>query len=326
MTRNPGGDRRLRRVGEAALWLIVIAAALIGALTLLAELRLVVLPVLLALVLATFLMPPTHWLSRRGSPRGLAALAVVAVTLAAVALSFAFLVPPVVSQFAQIDFQVSGGVDRLQSMIRASPLPVSTEQMSQVIDNLQDRVGESFAVLARRVLSGAVVAVEIMAGLLLAVAVLLFLLKDGEPMWAWLVSLTPPARREDVDAIGRRSWEALGGFIRGQSVVALFDAVLIGLALALIGVRLALPPRGARLLRGVRPGHRCSGHRFARRARGARRGGGRRSGRRLRRRDRRRPRARGTGPSHRRSPPRHRRRPRSCLSRTGFAASRTSLW
>ncbi len=159
----------------------------------------------------------------------------------ALALIFAFLVPPVVSQFRQLDFQVSGAVNRLEDWIRTSPLPVSVEQLSQATDDLQSRIGESFSVVARRVVTGAVVAVEIVAGLLLAVAVLFFILKDGERIWAWLVSLSPPARRRDVDAMGHRAWEALGGFVRGQFVVAVFDAVLIGLALLLIGVPLALP-------------------------------------------------------------------------------------
>ena len=241
MTRHSGGVGRLRRVGEVALWLIVILVALIGAVRLLADLRLVVLPVLLAMVLATFLMPPTRWLAGRGWPRAAAALAVVTAALVGLVVTFALLVPPVVAQFGEFDFQLSGAVDRVESWIRASPLPVSTDQISQAIDTVQSRVAESFDTVARSALSGAIVAVEIIAGLLLAVVVLFFLLKDGERIWAWVVSLAVPSRREDVDAIGKRSWQALGGFVRGQFVVAAFDAVLIGLALVVIGVPLALP-------------------------------------------------------------------------------------
>ena len=242
MTRDgAGGISRLRRVGEVALWLIVILLASIGAIRLLADLRLVVLPVLLAIVLATFLMPPTRWLRGRGWPHGLAALVVVVISLLGVVATFALLLPPVVSQFDEFDFQLSGAVDRVENWIRASPLPVSTEQISGAIDDLQSRVAESFEALARGALTGAIVAVEMIAGFLLAVVVLFFLLKDGEPIWAWAVSLAPPSRREGIDGIGKRSWQALGGFVRGQFVVALFDAVLIGLAMVVIGVPLALP-------------------------------------------------------------------------------------
>jgi putative heme transporter len=40
--------------------------------------------------------------------------------------------------------------------------------------------------------------------------------------------------------MGRRSWRALGGFLRGQTLVAVFDAVFIGLALVVVGVPLVL--------------------------------------------------------------------------------------
>ncbi|HEV2060164.1 MAG TPA: hypothetical protein VGR11_12470, partial [Solirubrobacteraceae bacterium] len=46
----------------------------------------------------------------------------------------------------------------------------------------------------------------------------------------------PSSRRGDVEDLGARCWRALGGFLRGQTIVALFDAVLIGLALVIIGV------------------------------------------------------------------------------------------
>ena len=67
------------------------------------------------------------------------------------------------------------------------------------------------------------------------------MLKDGARIWDWMVGLAPPERRADVRAMGERAWGALGGFVRGQTLVALFDAVLIGLALVVIGVPLVLP-------------------------------------------------------------------------------------
>jgi predicted PurR-regulated permease PerM len=39
----------------------------------------------------------------------------------------------------------------------------------------------------------------------------------------------------------RGAWRALGGFLRAQTFVATFDAVVIGLALVILGVPLALP-------------------------------------------------------------------------------------
>jgi putative heme transporter len=40
---------------------------------------------------------------------------------------------------------------------------------------------------------------------------------------------------------GRRAWTTLTGYVRGTMVVAFVDAVFIGLAVALVGVPLAVP-------------------------------------------------------------------------------------
>ena len=55
---SPRTWRRLRRLGEACLWLLVIGAVVVAAVEIAARLRLVVVPVLVALLLATFLAPP----------------------------------------------------------------------------------------------------------------------------------------------------------------------------------------------------------------------------------------------------------------------------
>jgi putative heme transporter len=49
-------------------------------------------------------------------------------------------------------------------------------------------------------------------------------------MWAWLMARVPPDRRATVDAAGRHAWTTTGGYMRGLTIVALFDAVGIGLA------------------------------------------------------------------------------------------------
>ncbi|MGH3001372.1 MAG: AI-2E family transporter [Gaiellaceae bacterium] len=91
------------------------------------------------------------------------------------------------------------------------------------------------------VLSGTMIAVELAVGTLLALFLLFFFLKDGDRIWAWVVRLFPGDARADVEAIGRRGWKVLGGYLRGVSIVALVDAVLIGGALAVLGVPFALP-------------------------------------------------------------------------------------
>jgi predicted PurR-regulated permease PerM len=89
--------------------------------------------------------------------------------------------------------------------------------------------------------AGAVVAVEILAGLALLVVFTFFLVKDGDDMWRWLTARLGDGSRAGADELGRRVWRTLGLYVRGLVVVAAFDAVLIALALWVIGVPLVIP-------------------------------------------------------------------------------------
>ena len=60
-------------------------------------------------------------------------------------------------------------------------------------------------------------------------------------MWTWSLELVPEHRRETVDELGERAWTVLTAYTRGVVFVATVDAVLIGAALLIIGVPLALP-------------------------------------------------------------------------------------
>jgi len=73
MEHDQGLGVTFERAAVQAWRVIGLAAAAVLVVLALAELRVVVLPVLAALVLGTFLIPPVGWLARRGWPRGLAA-------------------------------------------------------------------------------------------------------------------------------------------------------------------------------------------------------------------------------------------------------------
>ena len=245
VTPSPLADVRqgspLRRIGETCLWLIVIAVVVVGAVRLASMLRLVVLPTFLALILATLLAPPVGWLRRRGWPRAGAALAAVGVFVLFFVGLGAWLGPAVGGQFGELGAQLTAGVREVEEWLVEGPFDLSHQQVSAAVDGLVDTVRGNVGSLAQTALSGAGVVLSVIAGLLLAIVVLFFFLKDGDAMWAWALGLVPAAQRNDLREAGERAWTALAAFLRGQTLVALFDAVAIGLGLVITGVPLALP-------------------------------------------------------------------------------------
>ncbi len=60
-------------------------------------------------------------------------------------------------------------------------------------------------------------------------------------MWSWVVNLLPRSVRERVHQAGRRGLVTLSAYTRTQILVALVDAVGIGIGAAILRVPLALP-------------------------------------------------------------------------------------
>src|SRR6185436_5012969 len=103
------------------------------------------------------------------------------------------------------------------------------------------RLRENSGPLARGLGSGAVLLGEVLTGLIVATLLCFFLLKDGAQMWAWVLRLVGRRSRADADEVGNRVYTALAGYVRGIAMVGFVDAVLIAIALVIIGVPLVVP-------------------------------------------------------------------------------------
>jgi predicted PurR-regulated permease PerM len=82
---------------------------------------------------------------------------------------------------------------------------------------------------------------EVLTGLIVVVLLTFFFLKDGPGIWSWLVGLFAADHRRGADELGSRVFATLSGYVRGIAFVGLVDAILIGIALVVIGVPLVVP-------------------------------------------------------------------------------------
>jgi len=230
------------RVGAAWAWrLLLIAAAVSAAAYAAAELRLLVLPAVVAVFLTVLLEPIKQRLVRAGMAAAAAALTALATFVLVFGAVFALLVPPVVDELDTLARDVEDGARRVLEWVSEGPLNADDTQVQAAFDGAIDRLQENVGAVGSGVLAGAALVVEMIAGLLLALVLTFFLLKDGDRLWRWILTRLRPPRRPTTDDLGRRIWATLGAYLRGIVIVALFDAVFIGLALVALGVPLALP-------------------------------------------------------------------------------------
>jgi putative heme transporter len=216
--------------------LIVLAGVVIVALGA-ARMMLVFLPVIISVLLTTLLAPLARRLeARRWRP----APAALASTLLALVVFFglwALIIPGVLSQSDDLFTNLQDGANQAVSVLE--PLGVGRGDVDKAIDEGLKSVQGS--AVANEVLTGAVLLTQWAAAVVLIVALTFFFLKDGERIWGWVVELFHEDRQPMLREVGARSWSALSAYVQGIFLVATIDAVLIGAALLIVGVPVAVP-------------------------------------------------------------------------------------
>jgi predicted PurR-regulated permease PerM len=230
------------RLAAAIGWRVIVVVVAVALLALaLAQVRLVVLPVVFALFIAAALAHPVRGLRRLHFPPAAAAAVALVGSIVVVGGLVTLLAPHVAGEFGDVRDNVREGTVQVTDWLLEGPLDLSRSDLEryreQALDELEERSGD----IAGGVIGGAYLAVEIVAGILLTLILAFFFLKDGSRMWPWVVGLFPPLARTRVDDVGQIAWATLGGYLRGVTIVAFFDAVFIAIALWLIGVPLVLP-------------------------------------------------------------------------------------
>ena len=221
---------------------LVILAALAVSLWLVAALKVIVVPVAVAILLTVLLSPVVVALQRYARlPRAAASGIALILLLGLVAGLLTLAGRSIVNGIAELWDQARDGVDQLTQWLSTGPLQLGTGDVDRYLGQLQDAVASSGQQIASGALSVGVTVGHVAAGTLIALFCTLFFLIDGRAIWAWLVGLLPRGSRERVHQAGRRGWVTLGAYTRTQILVAGVDAVGIGVGAAVLQLPLAVP-------------------------------------------------------------------------------------
>ncbi|HCU48253.1 MAG TPA: AI-2E family transporter [Micromonosporaceae bacterium] len=234
----PSGWQALPRLVRLAIGcgcLLLLAGAVFVLALLASRLVSLVIALAAALLIAALLEPVMHLLLRLRLPRALSALLSVLLLLAVFVTPIVLLWSLAAGQYGDLAERVRDGVERLRTF-GSRVLPVSDAQINQILDDIESRLQ-----VGTNAVAGALTIAEVLAAVILALFVAFFLLKDGPSMWEWFVDQMPGRARASLEDVGAASWETLTRYIRGILIIAVIDAVGIGIALVLIGVPFALP-------------------------------------------------------------------------------------
>ncbi|MFJ3878644.1 AI-2E family transporter [Streptomyces sp. NPDC090077] len=230
------------RVAAEASWRLLLLAGMVWVLMLvISEVRLVVLAFAAALLVTALLQPFVVRLRRLGLPRGLATAVTAILGFVVIGLVGWFVVWQVMENLDDLSNRLREGINELKSWALDSPFHVTEKQINDIAKNLSETIGTNTEEITSAGLQGVTVLVEVMTGMLLAMFSTLFLLYDGKKIWTWVLGLVPAAARPGVAGAGPRAWRTLTAYVRGTVLVALIDAVFIGLGLYFLDVTMAVP-------------------------------------------------------------------------------------
>jgi putative heme transporter len=242
--RRTGSETVPWAMGVATAWawrLLVVGAAVYFLLKLMAMYLVLVAPVFIAVLLVALIKPLTELLEHTALPRSLGSLLTVLVVLAGVVGLFTLVGTQIASGFSDLQEQTAAGLAEVQRVLAGPPLHLTTTQLSRYLAEARASLSGNGDQLVTGALAATSTAGHVVTGLFLTLFTTYFFLAQGTSIWAWLVRLLPRPARRPLDEAARRGWVTLTAFVRATILVALTDAVGIGLGAALLGVPLAFP-------------------------------------------------------------------------------------
>jgi len=238
----PAVAERIRGAGQVA-WAIVGIVALLAVVGGAAWfVRIIWPPLLLAGALVFVLHPLVTGLQHRGVPRALGTGLTYMAILGVLVLG-GLLVQPLVAdqadqladEWPEIEADLKDFVDDLSEQSRGWPVQVPTyDEIQDELDGTDEQTSFSETVDRVRDIGGRIFHVALIV--ILAPIVAFYLLVDLPRLGQVMTSLLPGRSRDEILHVGHRLSRAIGGFFRGQLLVALIVGVLVSIGLAVVGL------------------------------------------------------------------------------------------
>ncbi|MGH7425574.1 MAG: AI-2E family transporter, partial [Candidatus Methylomirabilales bacterium] len=192
-------------------------------------------PLVVALIVIYLLNPIVSALEQRGVPRLLGALITYLVFLTAVGFGLAYLIPVIANQVEGFVRSVPDLIERAQSSF-SDILGRFGENTQGSEGVLNEQNQQAILDFLGRILSFTRGLFDIVLVLILGPILAFYLLVDLPKIKRGLIAMIPANRREEVISVTRRLGRALGGFFRGQMLVALFVGLASMLVLFIVGL------------------------------------------------------------------------------------------
>jgi putative heme transporter len=228
--------RWLRDMGLTAWLLVGVTLLLVGGVWIMSLTHTIVVPVITAAVVASVASPLVGWLGRHRMPRGLSAALVLVSIIALGAGVLLVIVAGITSQSGDLSAQLTDAKNTVEGWL--NDLGVDPSEAKNAANDASSSISTGVSTLLHGVAGGIKELSSLAFFLALTALSLFFLLKDGPAIRSWgerhLGVPIPVAH-----TVTQRVLESLRGYFFGVTIVAVFNAVVVGVGALALGVPLA---------------------------------------------------------------------------------------
>jgi putative heme transporter len=225
----------LRDIGLMSWFLLGFALLIVGLVSLAALTQVIVVPVIVAAIVAAVGTPLIAWMNRHHVPRALgAALLMLALVGIGVGV-FVVIVVGITGEAGSVSGHLSDAKDTLAGWLRDLGLDPSKAESAK--HEASTSVSNSVSALLEGVIGGIAKLSSLVFFLAMTALSLFFLLKDGPQIRAWgegHLGVPEPVAR----TISQRVLGSLRGYFLGVTIVAAFNAVVVTIGALILGVPL----------------------------------------------------------------------------------------
>ena len=241
-TETSTGIPRGLRLATAYSWrLLVVAAAAGVAIWIIIQLKLLVIPLLIAILIAALLWPGLLWMLEHRVPRWAAIVVSVLATIAVISGLLWLAIWQISRQWSSVQARTVEAVGQLRQYLIDGPLHLTSTEIDGLLQQGWGFLEQQASLLWSGALAIGSTVGHVATGALLVLFILLCILADGGRIWRWVVRLFPRQARPAVNGAGRAGWRTVVTYARTQLLVATIDATGIGLGALFLGVPLAAP-------------------------------------------------------------------------------------
>lgn len=228
--------RWLRDLGVASWLLVGVAALLVGLTWILGMTSTIVVPVLVGLVISTVGSPAVSWMHRHRIPRALGALVVLLFVIAIAVVIVLLVVGGVRAQSDTIAAEASAAADKFQQWLK--DLGMNESGASTASNDLKTSAHDMIKVFTKGLAVGVSGLTSLGFFLAFSAFSTFMLLKDGPALRRWLNGhlAVPPVV---ANTITGRVVHSVRQYFLGTTIVAAFNAVVVGIGAWLLDVPLA---------------------------------------------------------------------------------------